>query len=133
MISDYLSTVESDFLSFIKYLPQSSIGRNIKIFQNDSVDLEEADIAFIALNEYRGSVETNNKSKKINSNRLRKEFYSLYLGDWNVNLLDCGDVINGHEITDTYHAVQYISEILISKNVIPFFFWRFSRPNIFLI
>ena len=122
MISDYLSTVESDFLSFIKYLPQSSIGRNIKIFQNKSVDLEEADIAFIALNEYRGSVETNNKSKKINSNRLRKEFYSLYLGDWNVNLLDCGDVINGHEITDTYHAVQYISEILISKNVIPFFF-----------
>ena len=51
MISDYLSTLESDFLSFIKYLPQSSVGRNIKIFQNESVDLEKADIAFIALNE----------------------------------------------------------------------------------
>ena len=49
MISDYLSTVESDFLNFIKELPQSSIGRNIKILQNQSVDFEEADIAFIAL------------------------------------------------------------------------------------
>jgi hypothetical protein len=55
MISDYLLTVESDFLNFIKELPQSSIGRNIKIFQNESVDFEEADIAFIALDEYRGS------------------------------------------------------------------------------
>jgi hypothetical protein len=40
MISDYLSNVESDFLSFIKDLPQSSTGRNIEIFQKESVDFK---------------------------------------------------------------------------------------------
>ena len=48
---------------------------------------------------------------------FRKEFYSLYYGDWNVNILDLGDLINGDNYNDTYFAFKTISDELLRQNV----------------
>ena len=86
------------------------------MYNKSITDLTNIDIAVIGLNEYRGSDQPNTNYLKINY--LRKEFYSLYSGDWNINLIDLGDVINGDKLSDTYYAVQIICEELINNEVI---------------
>ena len=118
MLNDFLAPIEGSILNYINKLPVSSIGKNLSI-NDEKIDLAKIDIALIGLNEYRGS--SNSNLNYFKSNTFRKEFYSLYSGDWKVNLVDLGDVINGNKLSDTYYAVQYISETLIKNNVIPFF------------
>ncbi len=118
MLDDFLAPLKGSILKYIDRLPVSSIGKNLFI-NDENIDLSKIDIALIGLNEYRGSSSSN--SNYIKSNSFRKAFYSLYSGDWKVNLVDLGDVINGNKLSDTYYAVQYISETLIENNVIPFF------------
>ena len=118
MLNDFLAPIEGSILNYIDKLPVSSIGKNLSI-NDEKIDLSKIDIALIGLNEYRGSSSSN--SNYIKPNSFRKQFYSLYSGDWKVNLVDLGDVINGNKLSDTYYAVQYISETLIKNNVIPIF------------
>ena len=118
MLNDFLAPLEESVLNYIDSLPLLSVGKNL-FFNYKNLDLSKIDIALIGLNEYRGS--SNSNLNYFKSNTFRKEFYSLYSGDWKVNLVDLGDVINGNKLSDTYYAVQYISETLIKNNVIPFF------------
>ena len=118
MLNDFLAPFEESVLNYIDSLPLLSVGKNL-FFNDKNLDLSKIDIALIGLNEYRGS--SNSNLNYFKSNTFRKEFYSLYSGDWKVNLVDLGDVINGNKLSDTYYAVQYISETLIKNNVIPFF------------
>jgi hypothetical protein len=118
MLNDFLAPLEESVLNYIDSLPLLSVGKNL-FFNDKNLDLSKIDIALIGLNEYRGS--SNSNLNYFKSNTFRKEFYSLYSGDWKVNLVDLGDVINGNKLSDTYYAVQYISETLIKNNVIPFF------------
>ena len=92
MISEFLAPFEKNIVDFKESLPDRSIGKKITLYSKSITDLTNIDIALIGLNEYRGSVETNSNYLKINY--LRKEFYSLYSGDWNINLVDLGDVRN---------------------------------------
>ena len=118
MLNDFLAPLEESVLNYIDSLPVLSVGKNL-FFNDKNLDLSKIDIALIGLNEYRGS--SNSNLNYFKSNTFRKEFYSLYSGDWKVNLVDLGDVINGNILSDTYYAVRYISETLIKNNVIPFF------------
>ena len=118
MLNDFLTPLEESIVNYIDGLPLSSIGKKLLI-NDESLDLSKIDIALIGLNEYRGSSSSN--SNHFISNSFRKEFYSLYSGDWKVNLVDLGDIINGNKLSDTHYAIQYISEILKNNNVIPFF------------
>ena len=111
MISEFLAPVEENIVDFKESLPERSIGKKINLYNKSFTNLTNIDIAVIGLNEYRGSDQTNTNYLKINY--LRKEFYSLYSGDWNINLIDLGDVINGDKLSDTYYAVQIICEELI--------------------
>ena len=119
MISEFLAPVEENIVDFKKSLPERSIGKKINLYNKSFTNLTNIDIAVIGLNEYRGSDQPDTNYLKINY--LRKEFYSLYSGDWNINLIDLGDVINGNKLSDTYYAVQIICEELINNEVIPFF------------
>ena len=119
MISDFLAPVENEILKFKKTLPQASVGKKISCYGVDVCDLSKTDIALVGLNESRGSDDVNKNYLKTNN--LRKELYSLFCGDWSVNLIDLGDVINGDKLSDSYYAIQIISEILLKNNVIPIF------------
>ena len=89
MLNDFLAPIEGSIVSYIDGLPVSSIGKNLSI-NDEKIDLSKIDIALIGLNEYRGSSSSN--SNYIKSNSFRKQFYSLYSGDWKVNLVDFNDL-----------------------------------------
>tara|TARA_Y100000385_G_scaffold273754_1_gene316011 strand:+ start:139 stop:1275 length:1137 start_codon:yes stop_codon:yes gene_type:complete len=115
MTSDYLSPISKNFIDFKNKLPNNSLGKKIVLFNNNKFDYNDIDIALLGISEYRNSVEI--KSNFINLDEFRKEFYSLYYGDWNFNILDLGDLINGDNYNDTYFAFKIISEELFKQNV----------------
>ena len=125
MFSDFLAPLDRSILEFKDSLPETSIGKNMICFKENCIDLSKIDIAIIGLNEYRGADDL--KSNYLKTNSIRKEFYSLFFGDWNLNLIDLGDVVNGNKLSDTYFAVQKISQTLTENNVIAFFFGWNSR------
>ena len=115
MTSDYLSSISKKLIDFKNKLPDDSLGNKIVLYDTKKFDYSEIDIAVIGINEYRNSVEV--KSNFIDLDKFRKEFYSLYYGDWNVNILDLGDLINGDNYNDTYFAFKVISDELLKQNV----------------
>jgi len=119
MIAEYLLPVNNEIVDFKNKLSPLAIGKVITIYGDDQSNLKGFDIALIGLSESRKSSEVNKKYIDINS--FRKEFYSLFCGDWNVNIIDMGDVINGEDISDTYFALKTINESLLEKNIISFF------------
>ena len=119
MIAEYLLPVNNEIVDFKNKLSPLTIGKAITIHGDDHSNLKGFDIALIGLSECRKSSEVNKKYIDINS--FRKEFYSLYCGDWNVNIIDMGDIISGEDISDTYFALKTINESLLEKNIISFF------------
>ena len=117
MIADYLLPVNQSIIDFNKKLSPLAIGKSISFYNSKASNLNNIDIAIIGLKESRKSKE----KKYIDLNSFRREFYSLYFGDWKVNIIDMGDVINGESISDTYYAVKTINETLLKKNIISFF------------
>ena len=117
MIAEYLSPVNQSIIDFNKKLSPLAIGKSISFYNSKASNLNNIDIAIIGLKESCKSKE----KKYIDLNSFRREFYSLYFGDWKVNIIDMGDVINGESISDTYYAVKTINETLLKKNIISFF------------
>ena len=115
MTSDYLSPISKKLIDFKNKLPDDSLGNKIILYDTKKFNYNEIDIALIGIKEYRNSVEV--KSNFIDLDKFRKEFYSLYYGDWNVNILDLGDLINGDDYNDTYFAFKVISDELLKQNV----------------
>ena len=119
MFSDLLSPNNETLNEYKKSLSEASIGNKILSYKKNETDFSKIDIALIGLNEYRGT--NGSKLNSFKTNSLRKELYSLLIGDWNVSLIDLGDVISGNRLSDTYYAIKIISKNLIKNNVIPFF------------
>ena len=115
MTSDYLSSISKKLIDFKNKLPNDSLGNKIILYDIKKFDYNKIDIAIIGIKEYRNSVEV--KSNFIDLDEFRKELYSLYYGDWNVNILDLGDLINGDNYNDTYFAFKTISDELLRQNV----------------
>ncbi|MBT7572788.1 MAG: arginase, partial [Flavobacteriaceae bacterium] len=99
MTSDYLSPISKKLIDFKNKLPNDSLGNKIVLYDIKKFDYNKIDIAIIGIKEYRNSVEV--KSNFIDLDEFRTELYSLYYGDWNVNILDLGDLINGDNYNDT--------------------------------
>ena len=53
--------------------------------------------------------------------KFRKEFYSLFYGNWSAKILDLGNVISGESYSDTYFAVESLHKDLINQNIVVIF------------
>ncbi|MVO08600.1 arginase [Flavobacterium sp. TP390] len=117
MVFDFLQPVSEDFITFKEHLPNHALGKKV-VFHTvkDFPDLEGVDIAIICVNEYRGSEQENQQNTFT---FFRKHFYSLFPGNWNVSLVDLGNIQFGETLEDTYFLVKSINEDLLRKKIIP--------------
>ena len=119
MISSYLCPISEELIEFKNNLAPNALGSNITLYNFKKQDYSLIDIAIIGINEYRNSDEVN--TGYLSLEKFRKEFYSLFYGNWNVNILDLGDVISGETYSDTYFAVKSIHQDLINQNIVVVF------------
>jgi len=95
------------------------MGDVVKAFiqPNDFPSLEHADLAIIGVGEERNSFF--NHGCGLAPDMIRKELYKLFQGNFKLNLVDLGNVLNGHTIDDTYFALTNILEELLERNIVP--------------
>ncbi len=83
----------------------------------DFPSLDHADIAVFGVMEERNCFFNNGTS--LAPDAVRKEFYKLNQGNFNLNMVDLGNVPAGHTINDTYFAVTSILVELLERNIVP--------------
>ena len=120
MISfNFLSPVDKLLLSHVNLNSSLILGNRINIFTDVSSppDLNNIDVALIGVSEYRNC--ENSLDEKFSLNEIRRVFYNLFPGNWNVNIADLGDLILGETVFDTYQAMQNVISVLLKNNIIP--------------
>ena len=86
----------------------SQLGRNIMAYtQGDFPNLSEADLVMFTVPEFRG---TPIENQNISLDAIRKELYQLFEGQERLRIADLGQLLLGHETSDTY---QLLSDVLV--------------------
>ena len=118
MSLELLAPISDETVSSIGLLPKQIIGKTIPIHtqQEGLPDLKNVAIAIVGLTEIRNSFFPN---KPYDLHDFRKAFYQLYPGNWNLNIVDLGDLPDGETAEDSYFALQEICLHLRQLNIIP--------------
>lgn len=97
---------------------EGSIGNSIEIHTDGNFpEIKKGSIALIYVPEFRNGEE--NFQNKENDN-FRKFFYKLYTGkDWVKQIYDCGTILPGKEIDDTYFALSQVISEMVKNDIIP--------------
>ena len=100
-------------------VPAQSLGTRIKIhsLEQGLPDLEGVKVAIFGVLEDR--LDENPTEEPFDFEGIRRNFYSLFPGNWHINIVDLGDIEKGERVEDTYFAVQSVVEELIKNDVIP--------------
>ena len=116
---NFLSPVSDSVLAHNELLSSQTLGRKIKIHseQNGMPDLDNVNVAIMGVLENRNDV--NYIGEDFQLNEIRKSFYSLFPGSWNVNIADLGDIYKGESVEDTYFALKEAISVLVKKRIIP--------------
>ena len=88
---------------------------NIHTLSTGIPDIESTNVCIVGLSEYRNSFF---ESGVHDTNSIRKQLYKLKFGNWKLSISDLGDLPNGNNVDDTYHALYDLCKELLSKNVL---------------
>jgi arginase family enzyme len=119
MAFDFLVPVDEKVLAHCELLPAQSIGQNVhKHTERKGLPvLANASFAILGVKESRNAFEK--KLKPYDTSAVRLQLYKLMMGNWNITLVDLGDVEEGESVEDTYFVVKEIVAELLEENVIP--------------
>jgi len=114
---DFLTPLDTEIVDFIKELSSQHLGSKIVLHtKEDFPILNEIKIAIIGVLENRGD---KNAINDVDLNTIRREFYSLFPGNWDASIADLGDIIAGNTKEDTYFALQKVTATLLKNKIIP--------------
>lgn len=114
---DFLKPIDSDVLEFIGGLTTQQLGSKVVLHTADQFpDLDQVQIAIVGVLDNRGDCKA---ISEVDVNPIRKQFYSLFPGNWDASIADLGDIPAGSNVSDTYFAVKQIAAELIKKRIIP--------------
>ena len=114
---DFLTPIDNDLLIDIKNFSSQHLSSKVVFHTEDAFpDLDKVKIALIGVLENRGDSKS---VTDVDLTAIRKEFYSLFPGNWSHTIADLGDILAGNSLDDTYFAVQKVVASLIKKRIIP--------------
>ena len=119
MAYDFLVPVSKKVLAHCELLPPQAIGKNIQIHseQDGLPVLADATFALLGVNESRNAFEL--KPEPLDIDGIRLAFYKLFMGNWNVTMIDLGDINEGETVDDTYFVVKEVVAGLLEEGIIP--------------
>ncbi|WP_374398433.1 formimidoylglutamase [Flavobacterium sp.] len=117
MVFDFLQPISTSVEEYIATLSNQTLGKKVVFHtQTDFPVLDNIAIAIITVNEFRGSEKDNDD---FSFDNFRRQFYSLFPGNWNASIVDLGTIEAGASIEDTYFVVKSLVAELIKKRIIP--------------
>ncbi len=116
---EFLQPLDESMAGFAREVSAQALGRKIVLHTEEVFpELDEVRIAIVGVFDNRGQLDGRDH---VHLNYIRKAFYSLFPGNWNLGIADLGNVDSGDSIQDTYYAVKSITEQLVKSGVIPVF------------
>ena len=116
MVFDFLEPVSENVLGFVENLNGQTLGRKVVLHTGaDFPDLSFAKIALVGVLDNRGAVQ----DSLVDLDSIRKEFYSLYPGNWESTIVDLGNIPKGNKQEDTYFVVAQLVAELVKKQIVP--------------
>ncbi len=114
---DFLSPLDSETVATIKNLTSQHLGSKVVLHTDeDFPDLNKIKIAIFGVKENRGAhLEVENTKLS----HIRREFYSLFPGNWEASIADLGNILPGNSLEDTYFAVKTTVAFLLKNKIIP--------------
>ena len=117
MVFDFLQPISASVEEYIATLSNQTLGKKVVFHtQTDFPVLDNVAIAIITVNEFRGSEKDNDD---FSFDYFRKQFYSLFPGNWNASIVDLGTIEAGASVEDTNFVVKSLVAELIKKRIIP--------------
>ena len=117
MVFDFLQPISASVEEYIATLSNQTLGKKVVFHtQTDFPVLDNVAIAIITVNEFRGGEKDNDD---YSFDYFRKQFYSLFPGNWNASIVDLGTIEAGASVEDTYFVVKSLVAELIKKRIVP--------------
>ncbi|MGB1942058.1 MAG: arginase, partial [Flavobacteriaceae bacterium] len=108
MAIELLTPVPDEVFSIRSITESQTIGNKLKIHSEKAgiPSFKGARIAIVGIQETRSIGQPH--QRKQNLNGIRKALYSLYIGNWNNNIIDLGDIPIGEKEKDSHKALHDI-------------------------
>ncbi len=115
----YFEPVEYKFKKTIDDGAPLKLGDIIKSFidKDKFPDIENVRIAILGVKEERNGAE--NEGCLDAPDVIRRFFYELYPGNYDIKIADLGNIIGGHTPKDTYFALANVVAELIKNKIVP--------------
>jgi len=115
---EFLKFIPNELEEFVGALPEHSVGKNLSLYTTNNIpELKEGMLVLFSVAENRNNVSV--PSVFPNFDEVRKQFYSLAIGNWNFELADIGEITAGDSVADTYFAVTQLVKTLRKLKCLP--------------
>ena len=115
-LSLFLDPISSDIHRLT--IEEPNFGQSMYTYFEQIPDLENIDIALIALMETRGS-ERNASGLGEAADEIRKKLYTLQKGVGGYHIVDLGNLRNGPTLEDTYLRLKEVCTMLLEQEIVP--------------
>lgn len=95
----------------------SILANHISVFNGDLEELTGKQIAIIGVLEDRHAGK--NQGCANGPDLIRSYLYKLFRFDQQPEIIDLGNIEAGHEVSDTYYALNQTCQVLLKKGIIP--------------
>jgi formiminoglutamase len=112
-LHEFLSPINVAELNDDNPYNDSQFASIIKIYEEELPDLNEVDIVFVGVNEFRGAGFI---SKESAADAIRKQFYQLHYWHKDISIADLGNIKSGATINDSYAVVKMVVKELLQMN-----------------
>jgi arginase family enzyme len=119
MMYEFLSPVDKSTILEEAELHPGQMGNYIFIYDGTEIELNAYNLAFIGVNEDRGSV--NNTGSAKTPDLVRRELYKLFMPpiEKEFKVMDLGNIKQGETPRDTYFALSSVVLELLTHKVVP--------------
>ena len=116
---EFLSPIEDELLEDLASGDIPTLLSRLKLHTEKGgiPDLEGVQVAILGIKENR--LAQDYEDHLLNFNKIRKAFYSLYPGNWDISVADLGDIEKGETVEDSYFALQTVIKGLLKMKIIP--------------
>jgi hypothetical protein len=118
MAFEFLDPVHPELQNKIKNFSRQTLSSSVSFFDRDEhIQLNAFQLAIVCIKEDRNGVYP--KKSDFFYDEIRLSLYAMYVGNWQVNMIDLGDINRGDEVSDTAYALKNILSRLYGESILP--------------